>query len=343
MKSISRWNSLFFLSVTAGIIYFLSAVPAFAQLVPCGHDDNPCDICHFVELGNNVLTWLIGVLMVIFAIIAAYAGFKLVTSAGNVQAYSEAKGMLGNAIIGLIIVLAGWILIDTVMKSLLRGTDGVISGYGPWSKIACGVQYSGIDRIYHPVPDGGRGVAAVGGVGSFDPATVSALAAISAPDDKVKAAAAAAGLDAEQARNLQALMRVESSGCTNKISPVGALGCMQIMPTTAVQYDKRLVGLSDAELRERLMNDDYNIELGAKIYKDLYTHYNGDVTKVYAAYNGGPGANSPSRDCPGYIDNRRIMRWECEWDNPQHTIPNIGYIETRNYVKKVAAVSAQLK
>lgn len=336
MKHRSLLGSLSRSFLMVCVLYLVSAESVFAALVPCGHGI-PCDACHFVDLGNNVLKWLIGVLMVIFAIIAAYAGIKLVTSAGNVAAMTDAKSKLINAIIGLIIVLAGWILIDMLMKGLLDGTAGKIEGFGFWSEIRCGVQYSGIDRIDHPNPDGSRGVATAGGVGSLDPAAISALAGIAAPDDKVSAAAAAAGLDAEQAKNLQALMRVESGGCVHKTSPVGALGCMQIMPNTARQYDPSLKDLSDAEVRAKLRDDDdYNIALGAKIYKDLYTNYSGDETKVFAAYNGGPGANNPSRDCPG------MMRWQCEWDNPEHTIPNTGYIETRNYVQKVAAVAEAL-
>jgi uncharacterized membrane protein HdeD (DUF308 family) len=322
------------------LLFALSSSVAMAQtppggLIPC--EGAECTACDFVKLGNSLLVWLIGVLMVVFAIIAAYAGFRLVTSAGNVEAKSDAKSKLTNAIIGLIIVLAAWILVDTIMRGLLSGGTGEISGYGPWSKIECGVQYDVFARIFHPTVDGSRGVASVGGVGSLDPAAISALADISAPDGKVQAAAAAVGLDAEQTRNLQALMRVESGGCANKVSPVGALGCMQIMPETAKQYDPSLKNLSDAEVRNKLLNDDdYNIALGAKIYQDLYAAYSGDEVKVFAAYNGGPGANLPSRDCPG------LMRWQCEWDNPEHTIPNTGYIETRNYVEKVAAVSEQL-
>jgi soluble lytic murein transglycosylase-like protein len=119
---------------------------------------------------------------------------------------------------------------------------------------------------------------------------------------------------------------------------------MQIMPDTAKSYDSSLQGLSDAQVREKLINDDaYNMQLGALIYADLYSKYDNDERLVYAAYNGGPGSNGPSADCPG------LRKWECEWDSPgcydtgqTSCTPNTGYIETRNYVQKIPNVASQL-
>lgn len=119
-------------------LFVTSAVPASAALVPCTGLD--CDACHLVSLGNEVLKWLIGLLFVVFAAIAVSAGVKLVTSGGNTQAVSDAKSKLTNAVIGIIIVLAAWLLVDTIMKGLLSSGTGQITGYGLWSEIKCGSQ-----------------------------------------------------------------------------------------------------------------------------------------------------------------------------------------------------------
>lgn len=234
-----------------------------------------------------------------------------------------------------------------LFMTIIVGDDQIV-GAGPWRIIECVDQP--LARVFHPTPGESRGTATttytadlVDPTGTIDPARLAALAALDSPDAQVAAAAAAAGLSAEQARNLQALMRVESSGCRNVVSPVGALGCMQIMPDTARQYDPTLRGLSDAQVRDRLLDNAYNIDLGARIYADLYRRYQGDTTRLFAGYNGGPGANAPSRDCPG------LMRWQCEWDSPgchgtgrTDCVPNRGYRETREYVQKVNAVASQL-
>jgi hypothetical protein len=111
-----------------------------AGLIPCDGPD--CSLCDFAELGNGLLKWLIGILMVVFAMIVVSAGFGLVTSGGNTEAKSSAKKKIVNAIIGLVIVLAAWLLIDTVMRMTLAGESGDIGSFGNWSTIKCGKQIS---------------------------------------------------------------------------------------------------------------------------------------------------------------------------------------------------------
>jgi hypothetical protein len=321
----------------AAILMVMPAVTFAAGLVPCGGAGEPvCEACYAVEMLNGLLDWLVGILTVVFALILVTAGINLVTSAGNVAAKAKAKSMISNAFVGFVIVLASWLLVDYGMKMLVSD-EGVEVKLGTWNAMQCVGQPSAT-WVFHPVPDQSRGVAYTQNTDS------GALAALEAPDNVLAGASTAAGLDAAQTRNLQALMRVESGGCREKVSPVGALGCMQIMPGTAKKYDQSLQSLNDAQVRDKLLNDDaYNIQLGAEIYADLYSRYNGNEQLVYAAYNGGPGSNEPSADCPG------LRKWECVWDSPgcydtQQTncTPNTGYIETRDYVQKIPNVASQL-
>lgn len=315
--------------LVAMVLWTPSLVGA-AGLIPCGGTgEAECQACDVTKLINNVVAWLVIVLSIIAAIMIAVAGFKLVTAGGNSAAMKAAKDTFTNIAIGFLIILGGWLLVDTLMKALL--TDQV---YGMWNQIQCVAQPQA--RIVHPAgyEDRSRGTATgVAAGNAFTPSQAASLAGLSAPDDLVAAAAAQNGLDAEQTRNLQALMRVESNGCRAMTSPAGAIGCMQIMPATAAGYMR---GSSPQEVQACLTNNDCNIQLGTRIYADLYRQYNGDTNLVYAAYNGGPGANAPSRDCPGQL------RWQCQWDNPEQTIPNTGYRETRNYVQRIPQVAAQL-
>jgi hypothetical protein len=124
-------------------------VPAFsygAGFVPCGGPgEQPCQTCHVIDLVNNVLSWLVVILGTFAAIMIVYAGFKLVTSGGNQAAMQSAKDIMSNIIIGYIIVLAGWLMIDFGMKVLLNeGTFGV------WNEVQCVAQpipnYRDVDR-----------------------------------------------------------------------------------------------------------------------------------------------------------------------------------------------------
>lgn len=137
------WGSVLFL--------VLAAVPLFtfaAGLVPCGGADEPaCQTCHVVQLVNGVISWLVLILGTVAAIIIVYAGFKLVMSGGNRHAKEEAKSMLSNMIIGYVIVLAGWLLVDTGMKVLLADGETKL---GMWNQLSCYEQPEPKGRTFTP-------------------------------------------------------------------------------------------------------------------------------------------------------------------------------------------------
>ena len=88
-------------------------------LVPCGSPgQEPCTTNHVVAFANNLITWLISILGVIAVIALIITGFKLVTSAGNPGAWADAKEMFTNIVIGIIIILAAWLVVDTILKGL---------------------------------------------------------------------------------------------------------------------------------------------------------------------------------------------------------------------------------
>ena len=103
--------------------------------VPC--EGTECSACDLVTLIQRLLVWLIGIIFVIFAVLLAVAGFGLVTSGGNQTALSDAKSKFTNALIGIVIVLAAWLMVDTLMRAILPGDTGTISGWGPWMEVQC--------------------------------------------------------------------------------------------------------------------------------------------------------------------------------------------------------------
>lgn len=117
---------------------------ASAQLVPCsGGPSDPCDTCHVIALVNEVISWLIGILFLVFAILMSVAGIQLVTSGGNTSALEAAKSKFKNALIGIIITMAAWLMVDTLLKVILNNGEiewqqeggGVIPR--PWQEIEC--------------------------------------------------------------------------------------------------------------------------------------------------------------------------------------------------------------
>lgn len=103
--------------------------------VPCEGQD--CSFCDLVSMLQVIITWIIGIIFVIFAVLLVVAGFQLVTSGGNQSAQKNAKDKLINALIGIIIVLAAWLIVDTLMRAILPGDAGEIAGWGPWASVEC--------------------------------------------------------------------------------------------------------------------------------------------------------------------------------------------------------------
>jgi hypothetical protein len=99
--------------------FFVSAQGLPKQIVPesCNQDGGCQSICDIVKLAQNVLNFGIFLAVVLSAFLFAYAGWNMLTSGGNAEVYQKGKRVFGNVLIGLIIILAGWIIIDTLMKT----------------------------------------------------------------------------------------------------------------------------------------------------------------------------------------------------------------------------------
>jgi soluble lytic murein transglycosylase-like protein len=83
---------------------------------------------------------------------------------------------------------------------------------------------------------------------------------------------------------VEALVAVESNFNTHAISPKGARGLMQLMPTTAKRYGMKH--------EQELHNPAKNIDMGVRHLKDLLNLHNGQVSLAIASYNAGQGAVS---------------------------------------------------
>ena len=117
-----------------------STTGGLAQLAGCSGPD--CTACNVVDMLNGFIKWLIGIMFVLCAALLTVAGVRLVTSGGNSHTLDEAKGMFTNAIIGMLIILAAWMIIDTVMRALVGNdgklaTTGAVSGWLYWSEVQC--------------------------------------------------------------------------------------------------------------------------------------------------------------------------------------------------------------
>jgi hypothetical protein len=103
--------------------------PGAGGLVPCNGPD--CNACHLVALANNVFNFIITLAVIIGTIGLIVAGLGMVTSGGNTESWARAKRIFGNVIIGFIIILAAWLIVDTVLQALTG------EGLEAWTEIQC--------------------------------------------------------------------------------------------------------------------------------------------------------------------------------------------------------------
>jgi soluble lytic murein transglycosylase-like protein len=90
---------------------------------------------------------------------------------------------------------------------------------------------------------------------------------------------------------LKAVAKVESSFTASATSSAGAMGIMQLMPSTAKE-----LGVSDAyDAQENILG-------GAKLLSQLLEKYNGDTSLALAAYNAGSGNVDKCGGVPSYTE-----------------------------------------
>ena len=182
------------LFITATPVYAASRFPLFdigSPIVPQQCKSCPCGVGGALEFVQNLMNVGISIGILMFLFVIVYAGFLFIMTATNPEGHSQAKKLIFNAVIGFVIVLAAWLIVDFIMKIIYNGGA---NGFGPWNQILSsdGSQcieahtlspISGLPGVVGAVVNGGglstggSTVLATGGTGSCNPSTVQQSAA----------------------------------------------------------------------------------------------------------------------------------------------------------------------
>ena len=126
---------------------------------------------------------------------------------------------------------------------------------------------------------------------------------------------------------VQSVIRQESGGKLDAVSPRGALGLMQLMPDTAREMAQELG--EDFSLSRLTRDGAYNQRLGSAYLHKMLNRYDGDQALALAAYNAGPG---------------RVDSWLARHGDPRqgeisHSdwVRKIPLQETRDYTRNILA------
>lgn len=348
-----------------------SGIPFFGPIIPQTANQATCPASWGMVLTviNNLISFALTMTIVFVApLMIAYSGFLYVVNPVDPAGMSKAKSILQNTIVGTVIALAAWMIVDAVMAVLYNpqnpGETWASLIYGKPSDLClpqAGI--TGAPVAARPtigvVPTPPRitvtptipRVPAVPGVPSalpFTPsmkpsAVKSAAQAATSYRNQVCSAATQQGVG-DQCNQLLGILGVESSGDSEAIGPFGERGLMQLLPTTAAT-----LGITECSgttnnfkpsqsCLSALKDPARNINAAVMLYAQNYQKY-GNASNATAAYNGGPGtgtntngtrpAMSDSRDCPG------LKAWQCPI-NPG------GLDKVGIYVANVNAVAEKL-
>ena len=72
----------------------------------------------------NIINVFMGLLGTVAVVIILYGGFKWMTAGGEAKGTEQAKKLIINGIIGLVIILSSYAIARFVLVSLLSGTGG---------------------------------------------------------------------------------------------------------------------------------------------------------------------------------------------------------------------------
>ena len=115
-----------------------------------------------------------------------------------------------------------------------------------------------------------------------------------------------------------AVIKTESNFSPKVVSSQGAIGLMQLMPTTAAWVAEKK-DIKDFKV-EQLEIPEVNINIGTWYLSSLMKEFDGDITLVLAAYNGGRG---------------NVAQWLKSGELDKNREEEIPFPETRSFVSNV--------
>jgi len=96
---------------------------------------------------------------------------------------------------------------------------------------------------------------------------------------------------------VRAVIQTESNWNASAFSRKGAIGLMQLIPTTAQRF-----GANDA------FNPQQNVDAGVRYLRTLLERYNGNLDLALAAYNAGEGAVDRAHGIPSFRETRNYVQ-----------------------------------
>jgi len=123
-------------------------------IVPCGTELNPspCTFCDIFVIIQKLIEFITAGIIVLAVIFVAVGGINILTSAGSPDKVDLGKRMIKYTVIGIVIALLSWVIINEILIAVSGSVAGERVGKifdWPWNQIQCvGGGTTPIEQIY---------------------------------------------------------------------------------------------------------------------------------------------------------------------------------------------------
>jgi len=127
---------LVFLSPIITFADVVGGTPTSSKIVPCGGQNDPCTLCHFIIGFHNLIQY--GLYWVLtFALVGVFiSGVMYIVSTGNEAMITKAKDFMRACLIGFAVVAGAWMIVNTAL-TILSAQDNLGVGATNWYTFNC--------------------------------------------------------------------------------------------------------------------------------------------------------------------------------------------------------------
>ncbi len=94
-----------------------------------------CQLCDLIKLVNKLIQFMTAFAFGIAVIFFLYAAYLIMWGGVNGEVLTKGKNIAKGTVVGLIIVLSSWVVINTIFQTLVNQGVGGIGA--PWNEIKC--------------------------------------------------------------------------------------------------------------------------------------------------------------------------------------------------------------
>lgn len=93
-----------------------------------------CQLCDLVRLADRLVYWMVLFSFGIATLLFIYGGYFIMFYGASEHLYAQGKQIILGTVVGLMIVLTSWIIINTIFSVLIDDNNKM---FRPWSAIQC--------------------------------------------------------------------------------------------------------------------------------------------------------------------------------------------------------------